>query len=89
MSLGHNLYSIRIKNGLTQERLAELCGLTVNFVSRIERGKATRVSVFTVQKIAKALGVSIDTLMDDKKIESLKELRPNQLQLNQVLDGRL
>lgn len=86
-TLGQNIHKLRIKQNLTQEQLAELCGLTVNFISRIERDKTNRVSVFTVQKIAKALNTSIDDLLnnDGNDSKSNKQVNPNQKLLNNEL----
>lgn len=88
MTLGQNIHKLRIKQNLTQEQLAELCNLTVNFISRIERDKTNRVSVFTVQKIAKALNTTIDDLLidDSNSRESNKQVNPNQQLLNNELD---
>lgn len=89
MTLGQNIHKLRIKQNLTQEQLAELCNLTVNFISRIERDKTNRVSVFTVQKIAKALNTTVDDLLNDNNSdngESHKQVNPNQQLLNNELD---
>lgn len=88
MTLGRNIHKLRTNKNLTQEQLAELCGLTVNFISRIERDKTTRISVFTVQKIAKALNTSIDDLLsaDINIRESNKQVKPNQQLLNNELN---
>lgn len=87
-TLGQNIHNLRVKQHLTQEQLAELCGLTVNFISRIERDKTNRVSVFTVQKIAKALNTTVDDLLNDNNSEngeSHKHIKPNQQLLNNEL----
>ncbi|WP_143812048.1 helix-turn-helix domain-containing protein, partial [Oenococcus oeni] len=36
-NIAKNIREIRIKEDLTQEKLAELSGLSINFVSRLER----------------------------------------------------
>ncbi|MCC4501820.1 helix-turn-helix domain-containing protein [Limosilactobacillus reuteri] len=88
MTLGQNIHKLRINQNLTQEQLAELCSLTVNFISRIERDKTNRVSVFTVQKIAKALNTTIDDLLndDDDNAKANKQVKPNQQLLNNELN---
>lgn len=87
-TLGQNIHKLRIKQNLTQEQLAELCGLTVNFISRIERDKTNRVSVFTVQKIAKALNTTVDDLLNDDINDNKlhKQVNANQQLLNNELD---
>jgi len=47
---------------LTMERLAEMVGITENFLGKIERGDSTP-SLPTMDSIADALGVSMDQLM--------------------------
>lgn len=87
MTLGQNIHKLRITQNLTQEQLAELCGLTVNFISRIERDKTNRVSVFTVQKIAKSLNTTVDDLLngycsndkDNKQVNANQQLLNNEL----------
>ena len=60
--LGFNLRRLRKARQLTQERLAELCGLQKNYISDIENGRIDpRVRNF--QKIARGLGCSADELL--------------------------
>jgi len=51
-------------SGLTQERLAELCGLDRSYIGGIERGERN-VSLRNIQLIARALGVPLSRLMKD------------------------
>lgn len=56
---GRKIRAQRRVLGMTQERLAELCGISTAFVGHIERG--TRVlSVETLFRICKVLGLSAD-----------------------------
>ena len=55
---GSNLRKYRIKKGLSQENLAELCGLHRTYISDIERFKRS-ISLENIQRIANAL--EIDT----------------------------
>lgn len=57
------LRSIRKRLGMTQERLGELSGIAPNTLSRYERG-ALKASGEAVGRIAKALGVSADELLN-------------------------
>jgi XRE family transcriptional regulator, regulator of sulfur utilization len=56
-----NLSALRRQAGLTQEELADECGLTVRTIQRIESG-ATIPRAYTLRKLAEVLNVSIDTL---------------------------
>jgi DNA-binding XRE family transcriptional regulator len=56
--LGMKIKEFRAKKSMTQEDLAELSGLPQSHISRLESGKHSP-SHLTLEKIAKALGVSI------------------------------
>ncbi|MGH7889502.1 MAG: helix-turn-helix domain-containing protein [Thermodesulfobacteriota bacterium] len=56
----------RKRVGLSQEELAEKADIDRTYVSLIERGKVN-MTVVVVAKIAKALGVSLSSII--KKIE--------------------
>lgn len=47
---------LREEKRLSQKQLSEKCGLSTNYISRIERADVS-VSVNSLEKIAKALGV--------------------------------
>ncbi len=59
---GRKLRTVRLEKGLSQEKLAEIAGLHRTFVSMVERGKRN-VTLATVEKLAKALEVSLADLM--------------------------
>jgi transcriptional regulator with XRE-family HTH domain len=61
---GANLRKIRLEKGISQESLAELAGLHRTYVSSVERGERN-VTLQTVEKLAKALCVSLSKLMPD------------------------
>ncbi len=56
--LGQEVHSLRKIRRLTLEQLAEKTGLSVGFISQIERGQ-NRPSVGALYKISRALGVSV------------------------------
>lgn len=60
---GKNLKNIRKSKGLTQEALAEKCGINFKYYSAIERGKVN-VSFNTITKIAKGLGINIKEMFN-------------------------
>jgi len=49
---------MRQQAGLTQEQLAESAGISVNFVSAVERGQKSP-TLATMEKFAKALNVPL------------------------------
>ncbi|KMQ39593.1 hypothetical protein AAX19_02275 [Oenococcus oeni] len=62
-NIAKNIREIRIKEDLTQEKLAELSGLSINFVSRLERSNNQNVSINKLEAIASALKVDIWRLL--------------------------
>lgn len=56
---------IRKKLGMTQEKLAELVDLSVNYISEIENGKK-KPSLKRLGQIAKALGVPASYLLSEE-----------------------
>ena len=61
--LGSRIKALRKRKGISQEMLAELSGLSLRTVQRIENGE-TQPKAYSLQEIAKALEVSPDELMD-------------------------
>lgn len=62
--LGKRIRETRRNKKVTQERLAELAGISVVYVSELERGlKSPSIDVFS--QIASALDVSADYLLRD------------------------
>lgn len=64
--LGERLCKIRKSRGLTQEQLGELVGLSKRMIAHYEAGSKA-MTVVSLQKIAKALGVTIAHLTGEKK----------------------
>lgn len=58
IGLGDNIRRKRKQLGLTQEDLAELSNLSVNFISKIERTSNQNISLQKLGAIAKALNIS-------------------------------
>ena len=64
MTLGERIEATRLDRGLRMNELARRAGLSSGYVSLLERDTYRHVSVFTVRKVADALGASIDDLME-------------------------
>jgi transcriptional regulator with XRE-family HTH domain len=58
---GNHLKEIRAERGLTQERFAETLGMSVDFLSLIERGRNSP-SFDTIERISKRLKMSVAQL---------------------------
>jgi len=63
--LGQRIASLRKAKKLTQERLAESVGCSVEFISLVERG-VNAPSVASLEKFAKALRVEVRDLFTFK-----------------------
>lgn len=62
--LASNIKRFRQKKKLTQDKLARLADISYTSITKIETGVIKKPSVQTVAKIAKALGVSVDELIE-------------------------
>jgi len=61
--IGKNIKKLRNQRGLSQDRLSKLADISHNTIIKIESGAIQSPTMDTAQKIAKALGVSLDDLM--------------------------
>jgi len=59
-----NLAKLRKQKGWSQEKLAVESGISYNTIVKLERGKIKNPKIETVAKLADALKVSIDELID-------------------------
>ena len=60
--LARNVRRLRERRGLSQDRLSKLADVSHNTIIKIEAGAIQSPTVETAQKIAKALGVTLDEL---------------------------
>lgn len=61
--LGQRLQEARKAAGFTQQSLCHKAGLSYSTLAKIERGAIKSPSIFTIQTIAEALGVGLDSLL--------------------------
>lgn len=61
-----NIREIRLSQSLSQETLADLCGIHRTYLSDVERGNRN-ISIDNIEKIAKALNVLPATLLEVHK----------------------
>jgi transcriptional regulator with XRE-family HTH domain len=69
-TFGKAVRKLREERGLSQEALADLCGLHRTYIGGIERGERN-VGLLNVLRIAKALGVEPSVLLADFEMERL------------------
>ena len=62
-AIAKNIKKYRKEKGLSQDKLARLADVSHATIIKIESGGIQSPTIDTVQKIAKALGVSLDDLM--------------------------
>jgi len=63
--LAQNIRAYRLAKKLSQEDLADLCGLHRTYVGSVERAERN-VTISSLEVLAKALGVSVPELLTGK-----------------------
>jgi len=58
-----NIKKLRQERGISQDRLSKLADLSLNTIVNIEAGNNPNPTIETLQKIANALGVSLNKLI--------------------------
>ncbi len=61
--IGKNIRGLRLKTGVSQDRLSKLTDLSLNTIVKIESGKNNNPTIVTLSKIAKILNVQVDDLI--------------------------
>ena len=61
--IGKNIRKFRKEKGLSQEKLARAADISLNTLTKLESGFASKPTIQTVKKIADALRVTIDKLV--------------------------
>lgn len=61
--VGMNVKIVRVKANMTIQELAKKAGMSVTTISRLERGIGT-ARMFSINKIANALGIDVKTLLE-------------------------
>ncbi len=64
IQFGKKLRAVRLKKKLSQGDVAKILGVHRSYISGLERG-ARNPSLLTVQKVARALGVTADKLISE------------------------
>lgn len=63
-NLSNNIKKLREAKGLSQEKLARLADVTNNTLIKMESGENNNPTLETLKKVAKALEVSVDDLIN-------------------------
>ena len=71
---GRTLRRFRTERGWSQERLAEVAGITLNYVGNLERGEQGP-SLHILVRLARALGIDVPTLLAEFGHETIRKLR--------------
>ena len=82
--VGKRIKQLRLERKLTQEAVGKEVGITINFISHIERCKSI-LSLETLVGIARALDVSVDFLTDNMFIGKIQRNELN----GEIVDLRL
>jgi len=64
--IAQKIKKYRKKKGISQDKLSKLAGVTYNTIIKIESGATLNPRVDTLRLIAKALGVTVDSLLSGK-----------------------
>jgi len=64
-NIAKNIKKLRQEKGISQDRLSKLADLSLNTIVTIEAGNNPNPTIETLEKIAKALGVSVADLFKD------------------------
>jgi len=64
--IAQNIKKYRKKKGISQDKLSKLAEVTYNTVIKIESGATLNPRVETLRLIAKALDVTVDSLLNGK-----------------------
>ncbi len=62
-TIAKNIKKYRDKLGISQDKLSKLAGVTLHTIAKIETGSTPDPRIETLRKIADALGVGVDDLI--------------------------
>lgn len=82
--LGENIRKIRLSKSMTIKNIADATGLTVGYISNVERGAKGNPTQEVLQKIAKALDVNVVDFYD-KPVLTDKDKKDINKDLNEVM----
>jgi transcriptional regulator with XRE-family HTH domain len=77
--LGDRLARLRRLADLSQERLSERCGISVDVVRKLEQHRKHSVRLPTLHRLATGLGVEVTALLSDPPALSAEQDEPSAL----------
>ncbi|KHD35175.1 hypothetical protein NL50_14875 [Clostridium acetobutylicum] len=75
--IGDNIKKIREKKGISKQELADNAGYSFAYISMLENNKRPNPSIKTIDKIAKALRVSVEEVMNTTNEKSIDTIDKN------------
>ncbi|WP_057906722.1 helix-turn-helix domain-containing protein [Ligilactobacillus araffinosus] len=85
LNIGNEIRYFRIKRNLSQEKLAEKSNLSLNFISKLETGRISNISLNKLLNICNALNIPLGKLVGDDIAKSFSELPPSTIELIKVM----
>ena len=87
MALESKLKNLREKKGLNQKQLAEASGVTQATISRIESGRVRQIRSDSLRRLATALGVTVDFLVDRTERQTPSDILESDQEASYVFRG--
>lgn len=61
--IGRNIRGLRLKRGISQDRLSKLADLSLNTIVKVESGRNPNPTIQTLNRIARCFKVKVDDLI--------------------------
>ena len=86
LNIGNEIRYYRMKQKLSQEKLAEKSNLSLNFISKLETGRISNISLNKLLNICKALDIRLGKLVGDDIANTFSELPPSTIELIKIMN---
>ena len=86
LNIGNEIRYYRMKQKLSQEKLAEKSNLSLNFISKLETGRISNISLNKLLNICKALDIQLWKLVGDDIANTFSELPPSTIELIKIMN---
>lgn len=87
-TIGNNIRKLRIKRNFTQQELATKSKISLSALNKYERGDRTP-KIDIIEKLAKALNVSVSTLTSEENFDAEIMQRATQLAIDKMLFNKM